>query len=102
MDGERAHASLEDQMAGERERADLCVQEAESLRETRAELDRKLEVLQRRLHREQDEWFTREQELLQRIDEVAEKNNKILQAERVSDRDIGNVPTGCVLPMEQI
>ena len=32
---------------------------------------------------EQDEWFQREQELLQRIEEVNEKNTKILQIERV-------------------
>ena len=35
------------------------------------------------LLQEQDEWFQREQELLQRIEEVGEKNAKILQMEKV-------------------
>jgi hypothetical protein len=34
-------------------------------------------------YQEQDDWFQREQELLQRIEEVSEKSNSILQAERV-------------------
>lgn len=44
-----------------------------------------MNVLVIELLQEQDDWFKREQELLQKIDEVSENNQKVLNEERVSD-----------------
>ncbi|XP_052214338.1 CAP-Gly domain-containing linker protein 1-like [Dreissena polymorpha] len=87
QDEGRRYQHTGDLLEGEREKVGLLQQECESLREGRETLDKKLDNMQRRLHREQDEWFQREQELLQRIEEVSDKNTKILQSERAKNEE---------------
>ncbi|XP_045201260.2 uncharacterized protein LOC123554904 isoform X2 [Mercenaria mercenaria] len=88
---ERSKSHVEELLDAEKEKVDLMQQECDNLRESRETLDKKLDQMQRRLHREQDDWFQREQELLQRIEEVSEKSNKILQAERAKNEEQGKL-----------
>ncbi|WAR28879.1 CNTRB-like protein, partial [Mya arenaria] len=90
-DQQRQLAHIEELLDGEREKSELLQQECEGLREGRTTLDKQLDNMQRRLHREQDEWFQREQELLQRIEEVGDKNTKILQMERAKNEEQGKL-----------
>lgn len=82
---ERSRQHLEDLLQTEKEKSSLVNEEWDKIREARELNDKKLQKLQDKLHHEQDEWFKREQELIQRIEEVSEKNQKILQQERVMD-----------------
>ncbi|XP_060572624.1 uncharacterized protein LOC132730664 isoform X2 [Ruditapes philippinarum] len=88
---ERSKSHTEELLEAEKEKVDLVQQECDNLRESRESLDKKLDQMQRRLHREQDDWFQREQELLQRIEEVSEKSNSILQAERAKNEEQGKL-----------
>ncbi|XP_062610135.1 uncharacterized protein LOC134271922 isoform X1 [Saccostrea cucullata] len=79
---ERARFHAEEMLDAERERTQLINQEWENLKEARDMAEKKVQQLQDRLRSEQDDWFKREQELLQKIDEVSESNQKVLNQER--------------------
>ncbi|XP_060072945.1 protein lava lamp-like [Ylistrum balloti] len=87
-DHERTRLHLEDVIKSERERTELMEQEWQKVRENRELNEMKVQQLQDRLHKEQDEWFKREQELLQRVEEVTEKNIKIVQQERTKNAEL--------------
>ncbi|KAJ8310647.1 hypothetical protein KUTeg_012512 [Tegillarca granosa] len=84
MEKEREKAHAQELLEAEKERTKLMSQEWDNIHENREHLEKKLQQLQDRLHSEQDDWFKREQELIQKIDEVNENNQKILQQERES------------------
>ncbi|KAL3848584.1 hypothetical protein ACJMK2_019434 [Sinanodonta woodiana] len=88
---ERERAHVADCLEAEREKVQLLQQECDHVRESRQQLDAKLGQLQSRLHKEQDDWYQREQELLQRIEEVTENNMKILQTEKVKNEEHGKL-----------
>ncbi|XP_033759340.1 uncharacterized protein LOC117341596 isoform X2 [Pecten maximus] len=87
-DHERNRIHLEDVIKSERERTELMEQEWQKVRENRELNEMKVQQLQDRLHKEQDEWFRREQELLQRVEEVTEKNIKVVQQERTKNTEL--------------
>ncbi|KAJ8310650.1 hypothetical protein KUTeg_012515 [Tegillarca granosa] len=91
MEKERENAHAQELLEAEKERTKLMSQEWDNIHETREHLEKKLQQLQDRLHSEQDDWFKREQELIQKIDEVNENNQKILQQERSKSEELMNI-----------
>ncbi|XP_069103894.1 uncharacterized protein [Argopecten irradians] len=85
---ERSRLQLEDVIKTEREKTEIMEQEWQKVRENRELNELKVQQLQDRLHKEQDEWFRREQELLQRVEEVTEKNIKVVQQERTKNCEL--------------
>ncbi|XP_041354110.1 uncharacterized protein LOC121371936 [Gigantopelta aegis] len=77
---EKLHA--EEQLDAERERGSLISQEWQQLKEARELAESRAQQLQERLHKEQDEWYKREQDLLSTIDDVKEANLKVIQMEK--------------------
>ncbi|XP_052058156.1 uncharacterized protein LOC127698637 isoform X2 [Mytilus californianus] len=87
---ERNRRHAEEMLDTEREKSSLIKQELDMIKDNRDQMDKKFQQLQDRMYQEQDNWFKREQELLNKIDQVSESNVKVVQQEKDKNEELSN------------
>ncbi|XP_064615177.1 uncharacterized protein LOC135479287 [Liolophura sinensis] len=85
----REMSSMFDQLSSERDRAQRMTAEWERAKEGRDLAEVKVENLQEQLHKEQDNWYRRERELLHKLDELTDSKLKAIQEERKRTEEKG-------------
>ncbi|CAL1547612.1 unnamed protein product [Lymnaea stagnalis] len=78
---EREHA--QDVLEADREKFAVMTAEWNDLTDSRDQAEKRAQEAQERLCKEQEKWLTKEQELLAKITEVKEANQKVINMERV-------------------
>ncbi|KAL5004393.1 hypothetical protein ScPMuIL_017849 [Solemya velum] len=81
----RLHA--ENWLLAEQEKNKLMTKEYENIKKVYEQTEMKIQDVQNNLHHEQDEWFKKENELLQKIEEVTEHYKKILMEEKLRSEE---------------